>query len=593
MGDGESIADTSLRDEAGRLVELLGAQELEELPFFNIHDTTAQPGDIEAALQGTFRLRNERFALVPPVDWWDEPYTAPNERGFFQNSFVFADPLLSSRDFTAVLKPLAAIFADWISANPRSGATNPHRYAWHDHAAASRLVVMAFVLREGIRRQRLDRNLAEALATGILEHAGFLIAKENYVAQHNHGLFSDAALALAARSLAPAPQAVDWRKTAERRFAAVLEHTIDDQDALHLEHSPSYHWVIHGALGRFENAGLFEGLRLTDLRRRMEESGIWLVAPDGTLPPIGDTSEGEELPPALRTASAAGSGLRAFRSSGYGVIRDGNSALIVIAAHHPTAHKHADDGSFCLYEDGRPIVVDSGDPGHDYASPERLYGTSPAAHSTICVDGFDWSRESPPYGSGLIDAGERDGVYAMLTRNPGAVPGGGKAQRTLIYAPRRFLVVIDDVEAGPDRLLERHLPLASDLSATAAPEGEIEIRRKGMQIARLVPFSVAEAEPESIEITVGRLQPKMAGFTFPSIDRRQPRCGVTLSAPAGPPRAFVIALGPGPWQREARPALRRRQASDAIEVDVTGVAAEPLRVKLRKEAIELKSVKGS
>ena len=172
----------------------------------------------------------------------------------------------------------------------------------------------------------------------------------------------------------------------------------------------------------------------------MDEFGAWLVAPDGTLPPIGDTPIGQPAYRKSAETSASLSGMHTFWTAGYAVVRKGNSALIVTAAHHPTAHKHADDGSFCLYEDGRAVILDSGDPGHDYESPERRYGTSPAAHAAICVDGFDWAKESPPYGSGIVAAAEQGGLYALLTRNPGAVPDGGTARRVLVYGPGRFLL---------------------------------------------------------------------------------------------------------------------------------------------------------
>ena len=185
MGNGETDLTMGATDSTAEAKKIVGfleaaADGLESLAFVSVHSVTRRRGDIDAALRGTFRLRDERFVLSPPVDWWDEPYRALGERGFFQNSFVFADPLLSDPRFPEVLNPLAAIFADWLSANPRTGASHPHRYAWHDHAAAGRLVVMAYVLREGLRHGALERSLSETLAAGVLEHAEYLLGEENY-----------------------------------------------------------------------------------------------------------------------------------------------------------------------------------------------------------------------------------------------------------------------------------------------------------------------------------------------------------------------------------------------------------------------------
>ena len=590
MGEGEidlNVSDTGSAAEAGELVELLEATAgtLEDMSFVSIHSVPRQTGDIDAALAGTFRLRGERFALSPPVDWWEEPYRATGERGFFQNSFVFADPLLADPRFPEVLTALAAICADWLAANPQAEASHPHPYAWHDHAAAGRLVVMAFVLRETIRRGLLDATLAETLAAGILEHARYLLGNENYAAHYNHGLFSDAALALAARSLASAPLAAVWTEVAEDRFGAVLSHTIDADEAVHLEHSPYYHWIIHGALSRFAAAGIFEGLDLVGLTQRMEESGAWLVAPDGTLPPIGDTSSGRRPPQSLESASTSLTGMRVFSAAGYAVVQKGSSTLVVTAAHHPTAHKHADDGSFCLYENGEAVILDSGDPGHDYESPERRYGTSPIAHATICVDGFDWARERSPYGSGIVASAEWDGLYALLTRNPGAVPGGGAARRALVYAPARFLLAIDDVEAGPEHELVRSLPVAPGLETKIEASGGVAILGEAGAIARLIQVSTADAPPDGVEVVFGRRLPEMGGFCFPTPETCEPRCDIRFCGAAGQPRAFALLMEDA--GSDERPTMTWKESGEQVDVEITGITDSALRVRIGKNSLAL------
>lgn len=581
MGTGEidlTASDMGLTDAPSRLVDFLegASRDWTDLPFLSIHSVTPRAGDIEAALDATFRHREERFCLSPPIDWWEEPYTGANERGFFQNSFVFADPLLAHPRFPELIVPLAAIFADWLNANPRSGSAHPHRYAWHDHAAAGRIVAMSFVLREGIRRRLLDRGTCETLALGVQEHARYLLAEENYAAHNNHGFASDAALTIAARNLAPAPEAEAWDEVAERRFAAVLDHMIDRDEALHLEHSPSYHWIIRGALRRFADGGLFEGLDLAGLTGRMEDSGAWLVAPDGTLPPLGDTPMNQRPPRSAAALAAARSGMKVFPSAGYAAVRRGDSALLVSAAHHPTAHKHADDGSFCLYEGGRAIVLDSGNPGYEYESAEFAYGTSPAAHATICVDGFDWAKNAPAYGSGIVAAAESDDLYALLTRNPNAVPGGGAARRVLVYAPARFLLVIDEVEASDSHQLVRHVPLAPGLEATVTEQGNVAIREGGSTLARLAQVRTPDAAPDAVEVARGQDGPELRGVRFISPEEPAPSCDVALSGPAGAPRAFALL-----FDSHGEPPLEMTWVSTGREVDfsVSGITDSALRVR--------------
>lgn len=582
-----TVRDTELAITPGRLVNTLGdvAGDWGDLSYLGIHSVTSRPGDIDAALEGTFRHHDERFRLTPPIDWWDAPYAGTNERGFFQNSFTFADLLLQDPHFPEILTSLAAIFVDWLKSNPRRSSSHPHRYAWHDHAAAGRIVPMSFVLREGIRRQLLDRGTCEALAAGVDEHARYLLAEENYAARNNHGFASDAALVLAARTLEPAKEVKPWVNVAERRFGAVLDHMINRDEGLHLEHSPSYHWSICGALGRFSDAGLFKELDIRGLTRRMAESGAWLVAPDGSIPPLGDTPMGQWPPTVATSLAAERSGMKVFPATGYSAVRVGGSALFVTAAHHPTAHKHADDGSFCLYEGGRAIVLDSGCPGYEYESPEFAYGTSPASHAAVCVDGFNWAKSAPAYGSGIVASTERDGLFALLTRNPNAVPGGGAARRTLVYAPTRFLLVIDDVEASGSHQLVRHLPLSLGLEAMATGNGNVAIREGDATLAHLAQALTPDLAPDDVEIVHGRRQPEFGGFRFISPDEPAPGCDLTLSGPAGTPRGLALLLCPD----DEHPPLQMTWVRSAGEIEfcIDGLMDSALGIRAGEDSLAI------
>jgi len=554
------------------------------LRFASIHSVRSRPDAVEDAVNGDFWLGDDKLALSAPIDWWDEPYRV-GERAFFLNSFVFADPVLSAAEFEPALVPLGDIFVNWIRANPREGSQHPHRYAWHDHAAAGRLVYIAFVLREGVRLGSLEEETATQLACTALEHADYLLADENYSASHNHGLFSDAALALAARSLAPAQEASEWDRRATVRFEAVLERTVSSVDALHLEHSPYYHWIIREALRRFAQAGLFEELDLSELVARMGESAAWLVAPDGTLPPIGDTPFGR--PPSREAVERSRElvGLKLFADAGYTAIRDGGSCLIITAAHHPTGHKHADDGSFCLYEDGQPLVIDSGDPGYEYDGPDRRYGTAPRAHAAASVDGFDWRGERSPHGSGIVAAVEDDGIYAVLTRTPGGSPGGGDLRRVLAYAPGESLVIVDLVEAGQGERVERHLPLAADLHPTLRGDGRIVIDRAARPAAWIAQLNIQGTRADTVSFELGQEEPELAGFQFSSPGAREPRPVVAFLGLGDHPRGTAIAIGPEPPADELE--LVVEAGGEGVGISIIGVMPQPLRIDVGRGTLAL------
>ena len=233
------------------------------------------------------------------------------------------------------------------------------------------------------------------------------------------------------------------------------------------------------------------------------------------------------------------------------------------------------------------MVLDAGDPGHDYESERRRYGTSPAAHATICVDGFDWARGAPAYGSGIVAAAERDGVYAILVRNPVATSAGGGARRALVYAPGRFLLVADEVEAGPECELARSIPVAPGLTAVADSTGTVEIRDAERAVAQLVQLVGEEAVPDEVEIAHGRTEPSMAGFCFPTPDTSEPRYDIRLHGPAGHPRAFALVLGDSVAAGEVAPQISWVNAGEQVDVEVSGLTPSPLRMRLDQGTIGL------
>ena len=578
-------------DESGAeaLVKALEAsrQSADALSFVSIHSVRRQPEDVENAVLGRFRLGSRAFKLKAPIDWSEGPYEESDAGAFFLNSFVFADPVLASPDCDRALPELIRVFLDWLESNPR-GENPEHRYSWHDHAAAGRLVYLAYVLREGVLRGATDSSAAARVATGVLDHVDYLIAEENYAATYNHGLFADAALAIAARALHVYRPAHRWLEVASARFSRVLEMTVDPVDALHLEHSPYYHWIIHGAISRFAAGGIFEGLDLRGLARRMEESGAWLVAPDGTLPPFGDTPWGAEPPVSVKRAAAQTTGVRVFEQAGYAAVREGGSCLLVTAAHHATAHKHADDGSFCLFEGGRPLVIDSGDPGHDYGTPLRVHGTSPSAHAAVTVGGHDWIGD-PPSGSGVIGAARHGDRHAILVEAPNANPENGVARRALVYEPGSFLLCVDLAEAGEEQVVRRYLPLAVDLEVIVGVGGELTFARDGEEVAWLVALADPSTRPEGIEVVRGQEHPGLGGVYFPRMGSAAARSTVVFSSVGGAPRAFALDLRGRP---DLAPSLSTSVSGDELSVKVSGLGDETMALRLCPDAIDFRCFAG-
>jgi Heparinase II/III-like protein/Heparinase II/III N-terminus len=582
--------------EHGRTSALLEALEesapgLEPRRFVGVHASHARDGDVEAARENRFRIGDQQHELQAPVDWAERPYEEGDEAAFRLNCFFFADPLMHAKMDeeirASLLESLAALFRDWIEQNPPVDAERQHKYAWYDHAAAARVVHLSHLLRESGRLGVLYPEEREMLAGSVIKHVDYLMAEENYQPAHNHGLFSDAGLHLAADALSFYPEAGEWSSLASERFRSTLARTIETSEGIHLEHTPFYQLVMRRALERFGSTGLLPPVELSDLLRRMDEATAWMTSPDGTLPMIGDGNEGAEPDPPAGELVGQCSGLRVFPRSGYAMVRDGDSYLFATAAFHSSAHKHSDDLSYCLYEDGHLLVGDAGNAGYDYEGAARQYCVSPAAHSGIGVDGYTWNDDPRGgAGSGLVASGSLDGTHAILAENPRIAPDHRVARRLFVYRPGRALAVIDDLVAEEHEVVERYLQLSPELSATVLSSGAVEIQREGQRVAWLAPLEEEGGAPDSVAALRGKTSPPMGGIYFPRIEQVEACTTLILSRYGGGMFGYLLSLTPG--QDEPGPAWANGWLSgDEAELMITGMDESPLAVKLDGDSLRL------
>ncbi|HEY6653615.1 MAG TPA: heparinase II/III family protein [Solirubrobacterales bacterium] len=516
-----------------------------------------------------------------------------DEYAFFLNCFIFADTVLAAEPsddlFDRIIGALTRIYLDWIEQNPQVDHPNEHKYAWYDHAAAARLVHLAYLLREGIRLGQLEAEERHTLAVSVVEHADYVLSDENYQPNHNHGLFSDAALKLAADELSVAPESAQWAEVATSRFRSVVELTVEASEGVHLEHSPFYQLVVRNALARFAPAQLLPPEELDSLLERMDEASSWLTAPDGALPPIGDTNVGSRPSAAVQEAATQTRGLRAFSQSGYCVVHDGDSYLIVTAGFHSEGHKHADDLSFCLYEGGRMVVVDSGNPGYDYASAARQYCVSPSAHSGIAVDSYTWIRDPRGgAGSGLVGSGSLDDWYAILAENPRIAPDDRVARRLLLYRPASSLVVIDEVAASGEEVVERYLQLAPELNATVLTTGLVEIGdEEGASVSLVAPFGDDQAESDSVSAIRGRTTAPLGGLFFPQFEVCEACTTVVLSRHGGGMLGYRMTLGSEVGTQSEQMVATGSLAGEDALLTITGLGESTLEVGLQDGELAL------
>jgi hypothetical protein len=497
----------------------------DELPLVLLYEVPQLwDADRENLANDRYTVRGVVVELVPPIDWRMDPVDNLNWRFWFHAMQHLDVPLriYEQDDDPEALAKARDMMLAWVSGNPIGGETTGD-YAWFDMSAGIRASFLGYVWRECRRRDLLDSDQESQLTESLRTHARWLSDEENYTGQTNHGLFQDAGLYLMAAYAADLPESEEWREFVEDRFLTTLRKHVDFEEGVHKEQSPSYHFYIRDVVKRLnEHAGI-GGEQLAELVRKLDDAAGWMVLPDGRMTPFGDTDL-EEAPEFAREA-AHKEGLRAFLRTGYAFVRENGSYLAMTCTYHSHAHNHADALSWCLFEDGHLVVGEAGRYGYrDEEDPARIYARASHGHNVLILDdeSFPW-KDRGAYGSGLLAAGEDDGWYVILGRNPLLEPVDHR--RVLLYRPGELVIVVDGLKAEDEHVVDRRLHFGPDLVAEQSGGTVVAKDEDGRVIATLF-----DASGISVETSVARgvEEPRMDGWTFPSDLTKVPSDVVTL-----------------------------------------------------------------
>lgn len=390
--------------------------------------------------------------------------------------------------------------------------------AFHDETSARRL---SYWLRLYVSLRKEGR-VADAAAqwARVQSLADLLGLDAMYGGNNNHGMFQNLALLYYCKL---AVGADDVKHRSLGRLLAYFESAVSS-DGVHREHSPAYHFLIADNIER--HLALIEGMdapcgeRLRKLLRKMRRYGLNIIAPDGTFPPIGDTSPVAIAPAKHNKLFGYGDHepdrSAVFFDGGYAILRDdpgkgpAQTFAVLCASHHGEYHKHQDDLSMLLYADGW-IIYESGPYGYEYAHPMSIHGYSSAGHSSLCLP-----NTAPGNEPGLVhidllsELPSTSVVSATNRRYPGVLH-----RRTLTLRRERNQVEVEDYvesrDAQPMALLWQFAPgLVPDVA-----ERKVRLRRDGRMVAGITVESDALAE-----LTMGHGDEGPKGYTFPGMGQK-------------------------------------------------------------------------
>jgi hypothetical protein len=454
----------------------------------------------------------DRLDLTLPLDW-DSLCTSDRSWGSQLHGWKFMDKPIQEFMRTGDQAYLQWCLERAVSWSDRySDHETDNAIVWYNMALGQRALRLAGLIYLGAKNGIASEDF-RALLRAVDRHRLEFASESSFNPGTNHGYFVAIGQTVLGTVLESVPEMSVLAQEGRNRLAVMIR-TQFLPDGGHSEHSPEYHRMLMHSFQLAVDNGLIEDSELTDRLRKAADLLGWMIQPNGTLVPLGDTPhvnmvDGTHpltLSPQtnfLMSGGAHGQSctreLGVFPESGYAFVRSGTYAggeplsastyLAFTAAFHGRAHKHADDLNFVWYDHGQEILVEGGRYGYGpqlppdsplradgfyYADPFRRYVESTLAHNTVTANGRNHDRRRPPVGSGLGRCEQIEGTFVLRGQ---IEHGGWTHRRSVELEPGVGLTVTDDVQStdAVKRDFQVWFNLAGALELQKVPRSETSL----------------------------------------------------------------------------------------------------------------------
>ncbi|HCS39508.1 MAG TPA: hypothetical protein DIW44_07985 [Anaerolineaceae bacterium] len=529
-------------------------------------------------------LTDDYFSLNVPINWesikidsrsWQRSLHSwepiDDLLRFLSSQNMNSSQLLSDPFNEKIFRFALTFILDWISnysdfSIQYEGAA---KFAWYDMNVGIHLHMLAYLVNVSSCDNSISNLDLMSLINTANNHLMFLIPDENYTANNNHGFYQAKGMLYFCHDVPELESCKLAAPLAEKRVLNYLATTFTEE-GIHKEHSPQYHAYLLAEIEKLITDNYFspeQGVYLRELDQKAQVNMAWMITPDSSFVGFGDTDRKEGEGQLSRTNFLFGlirkdypnrlpildyywtctvdpsimpngtePTIGDYSQSGYAFVRVPNSSnpqcsydtyLAFAAAFHSRVHKHADDLTFDWYENGIPILLDSGRYGYEggspidkslvdlgfwYSDPKRIYVESTHAHNTVEIDGITDSRKDVSfYGSGIQKIFKSDqNLYVLtgkLTRKTGF-----DHFRTLILNPGKWVLVLDDIQAPQNDKAESH---SYTQWFHLNPDANIElVDNQVTGTIKELPIQIVSLSSQNtvIETIKGQTEPRMQGW---------------------------------------------------------------------------------
>ncbi len=456
-----------------------------EVPYSFIDDTNISVADQLIDNKWELPRYNEvNINTEDPSMWEENPYDERYWR-FIYYSLRETRYLLNAWRETGDVKykdKLVEILNSYF-ANEDTG-----KYIWEDYHAVSyralTLVNTWWKLRE---YNYLTPELSDKLLDSINKHGKFLLDKNHFQPDNNHGITEAMALLTIGVNFPDLPESFQFANVAKERLDESLKYLVDEDGVL-TENSPYYQFYILEKYWDIYKYSKKYGIDISaDYKRRLDQMinyATYILQPDLHVPLLGASLDrkirlngiykeiSNEYPEFKYVLTQGKEGKKpselniTYPKSGQVIMRSGwgnsknyvnTTQLIFDIGKYRTKHSDLDSLSFSLFGEGRSIMPDSGLYTYeDGLFRNYFHGT--LAHNTVVVDNKDQEEGATTKGQFT----EQNGVVTQTAEH--SLYEGVNHRRAISLLGDKIVLVVDDLSSQKTHTYDQIFHLAPDLS---------------------------------------------------------------------------------------------------------------------------------